>query len=49
MKILILIVLAASYIGFRADRKTHSPTMQSFAASVYCIIAMTVVFGGLFK
>lgn len=45
MKYVILIVLAASFVGFLYRRKEYGPTELRVIASVYLILAVGAVFG----
>lgn len=47
MKIVILLMLAASFAGFWFQRQVHKPSHQSLIASIYLIVAVAVVFGGI--
>lgn len=44
---LILILLAASFIGFWQQRRAYKPVEQSIVVSAYCIFAVAVIFGGI--
>lgn len=46
MKIIILIMIAASFAGFWLQREAHSAKAQSIIVSLYFIGVVAIIFGG---